>query len=259
MNKSTSFARGVSSKLKDIKYTEYTEEEYIQIANLLATSYDEELSYEVGDFVVYKDNTYECKEQILEGESFTESKWEYLCPYVLVEYPDEGGSTIPFDISAIYQYINDKTAAAQTTATTAATIANSANQTANSANQTAISANQTAISVETRANNGEFDGEDATELYISSSNGNVFKNNSINTVLTVVIRKGSSIITDLTGLVNEYGNDSYLQWYSKSENDLGFVAIPLDDDRISAGGFSLSITSSDVYTKTTFMCELIVQ
>lgn len=46
------------------------------------------------------------KEQILEGEFFTELKWEYLCPYVLVDYPEEDSSTVPFD--ALYQYIEDK-------------------------------------------------------------------------------------------------------------------------------------------------------
>ena len=78
MNKSTSFARGVSSEFKDINYIEHTE----KIANSLATNYNETSTYEVGDFVVYKENVYKCKTFITQGEVFDIDKWEYVCIYV---------------------------------------------------------------------------------------------------------------------------------------------------------------------------------
>ena len=77
MNKSTSFARGVSSEFKDINYIEHTE----KIANSLATNYNETSTYEVGDFVVYKENVYECKTPVTQGEVFDIDKWEYVCIY----------------------------------------------------------------------------------------------------------------------------------------------------------------------------------
>lgn len=79
MNKNTSFDLGISSKLKDIIYVSYTEEEYKKIANLLALPYEPEANYSIGDFVVYKDNVYECKTAIISSGSFDLSKWAYLC------------------------------------------------------------------------------------------------------------------------------------------------------------------------------------
>ena len=43
-------------------------------------------------------------------------------------------------------------------------------------------------------------GEDAVVLRIDSSRGTVFKNDSVNTVLSVVIYKGEQIITTLSAL-----------------------------------------------------------
>ena len=80
MNKNTSFDKGVSSKLKDIEYIEYTEDEYIKIANVLAPPYNEWSVYTVGDFVIYKNNIYECIEDCT-NETFIENKWKYLGTY----------------------------------------------------------------------------------------------------------------------------------------------------------------------------------
>ena len=254
MNKHTSFANSISSKLKNINYVEYTEEEYIQIANSTATSYSDELTYEVGDFVVYKDNTYECIQRITTGESFTLSKWKYLCPYVNPDYPETGISTAVFDISALYQYIDEKTAAAEETAEGASQVANEANTTANEANAKATD-------VETRANNGEFNGRDginATSLKISSSRGNIFKNNSTNTQLSVRVFNGNDIIINQTDLMNVFGANAYLQWYGQSVNESSFTPISRSDSRIGNNGFTFNLAPSDVETKLTLSCELIV-
>ena len=252
MNKHTSFANGISSKLEDIEYIEYTEEEYIRIANILATTYSDELDYEVGDFVVYKDNTYECIERIPVGEEFTESKWLYLCPYVNPDYPETGISTAVFDISALYQYINEKTAAAENTAENAANIASTAD-----ANATA--ALDKATDVETRANNGEFDGADgisATTLKIHSSRGNIFKNNTTNTLLSVRIDYGDVIIYNKTALTNAFGNTANLKWSCQTASADTFTPISPSDPRITNDGFNFRLSSSDVNEKLTLMCEL---
>lgn len=78
MNKSTSFARGVSSEFKDINYIGQTE----KIACSLATDYNETSTYEVGDFVIYKENVYECEIPITQGELFNIGKWRYVCIYI---------------------------------------------------------------------------------------------------------------------------------------------------------------------------------
>lgn len=79
MNKNTSFDLGVSSKLKDIAYISYTKEDYKKIANLLAFPYETGTSYEVGDFVIYKNNIYECIINILLSANFDITNWVYLC------------------------------------------------------------------------------------------------------------------------------------------------------------------------------------
>ena len=101
------------------------------------------------------------------------------------------------------------------------------------------------------------EGEDAIVLQIDSSRGNVFKNSSINTVLTVTIHKGLDIVTDITTLQAEFSNAS-LEWSQKKNDSDTFVVIPQSDSRISESGFKLSVSSSDVDTKTVFKCNLIV-
>ncbi len=78
MNKTTSFARGVSAKLKDLEYVEYTEEEYLYIANQLANNYSVNSTYYIGDFVIYNNSIYECKNNVITPEEFNEDNWAYL-------------------------------------------------------------------------------------------------------------------------------------------------------------------------------------
>ena len=102
------------------------------------------------------------------------------------------------------------------------------------------------------------DGQDAVLLRIESSRGTVFKNNSMNTVLTVVIYKGSQRITDLTKLHSTFGSKAYLQWYWQKIDDSSFGVISVDDSMLSNDGFALTISADKVDTKVTFMCELII-
>ncbi len=100
-------------------------------------------------------------------------------------------------------------------------------------------------------------GEAATTLRIDSSRGTVFKNSSVSTVLTAVIYHGSQRITDLTTLRSVFGSSAHLQWSWQRLNEDRFGVISASDARLSNGGFSFSLGTSDVDTKVTFMCELI--
>lgn len=94
-------------------------------------------------------------------------------------------------------------------------------------------------------------------LRIDSSRGTVFKNNSVSTVLTVAIYKGSERITDVNGMKGAFGLSAYLQWYWQRLDEDRFGVLSADDPKISDGGFTLTLTPEDVDVKVTFMCELI--
>lgn len=102
------------------------------------------------------------------------------------------------------------------------------------------------------------DGEDAVLLRIDSSRGTVFKNNSISTVLSVTIYKGSEQITDIVKLHEVFGSGAYLQWRWQKVDEEEFGVISSDDPTIGNNGFTLTISADDVDTKVTFMCELVV-
>ena len=106
-------------------------------------------------------------------------------------------------------------------------------------------------------NNGQ-NGEDAVLLRIDSSRGTVFENNSVSTVLSAIIFKGSKQISTINQLHEEFGSDAYLQWYCQKINESSFVVISSSDPKIGQNGFTLTITADDVDTKATFKCELIV-
>ena len=173
----------------------------------------------------------------------------YLCAYVNPDYPETGISTAVFDISALYQYIDEKTAAAETTAENAANIASTADA-------NATTALDKATDVETRANNGEFNGVSATTLKIQSSRGNIFKNNSTNTLLSVRVDHGDVAIYNRTTLVNEFGNTANLKWSGQAAGEDVFTPISSSDPRITNNGFNFRLSSSDVNEKLTLMCEL---
>lgn len=100
-------------------------------------------------------------------------------------------------------------------------------------------------------------GEDATTLRIDSSRGTVFKNSAVNTVLSVVIYKGSKRITDSRALLEEFGAGAYLQWHFQKMDEEEFRLISLSDERLKDKGFSFLLSPEDVDTKCVFMCELI--
>lgn len=135
-----------------------------------------------------------------------------------------------------------------------------------SASDDASAAKKKVESLEERANSGEFkgetgkagaDGEDAVTLRIESSRGTVFKNNSVSTVLSVVIYKGSLRITDRDTLYEVFGPAAYLEWSWQRLNETAFGTIVSTDSRIGNNGFTFTLSPEDVDTKVVFMCKLI--
>ena len=99
--------------------------------------------------------------------------------------------------------------------------------------------------------------EITTILQIESSRGTVFKNNSVSTVLSVVISHGSKRITDSTTMKSVFGDNAYLQWKWQKLDEENYSVISSSDSRISDDGFTFTISPEDVEEKVTFMCELI--
>lgn len=100
--------------------------------------------------------------------------------------------------------------------------------------------------------------EITTLLRIESSRGMVFKNDTVATVLSVVIYHGTQRITDSTTMKSVFGNSAYLQWKWQRLDDASFGVISSSDSRFGDNGFTFTLSPDDVDTKVTFMCELIV-
>lgn len=100
--------------------------------------------------------------------------------------------------------------------------------------------------------------EISTLLRIESSRGTVFKNDMVDTVLSVVIYHGSKRITDSAAMKSTFGSGAYLQWKWQRLDDDSFGIISSSDSRFGNDGFTFSLSPKDVDTKITFMCELII-
>ncbi len=108
-----------------------------------------------------------------------------------------------------------------------------------------------------KGNDGR-DGEDAVVLRIDSSRGTVFKNSQITTTLTVAIYYGEKRITNKSELSEVFGAGAYLEWSWQRMDESAFGVISASDSRIKDNGFTFVLTPSDIDTKATFMCKLIV-
>lgn len=91
------------------------------------------------------------------------------------------------------------------------------------------------------------DGENALTLYISSSNGNIFKNGDISTVLSARVFSGSNDVT------NDYDSNAFI-WTRVSSDT---AADDVWNNNHYGGTKQITITSSDVYVRATFFCDLI--
>lgn len=98
--------------------------------------------------------------------------------------------------------------------------------------------------------------EVTTLLHIESSRGTVFKNDQVDTVLSVVIYRGSVVIRDMETLKSVMGDSAYLEWSWQRLNDESYGVISADDERIGNDGFTFALSPDDINTKVTFMCTL---
>jgi hypothetical protein len=100
--------------------------------------------------------------------------------------------------------------------------------------------------------------EISTILCVESSQGFVFKNNTVSTILSVVIYHGKTRITDMKKLKEVFGDSAYIQWKWKRTNEESYGVISSNDSRLINDGFSFKVSPDDVDVNVTFMCELIV-
>jgi len=117
------------------------------------------------------------------------------------------------------------------------------------------------VYMQDRMDSGEFngeDGEDAALVYIHSSEGTAFKNDAVETVLTVVIYYGSITITTQSELESAFGSGTYLQWKVKIHGDSSYSTIPSSDERLSDDGFTFEISPEDVNVQAVFLVEVII-
>ena len=100
-------------------------------------------------------------------------------------------------------------------------------------------------------------GQDAAVLIIDSSEGNVFRDNTGTTDLTVTIFYGNNVIVNSTQMHQYFGAESYLEWEYK-DNINNWVTLLITDPRISDDGFTLTVDAADVYNKSNFRCKLVI-
>lgn len=93
----------------------------------------------------------------------------------------------------------------------------------------------------------QYDGQDAYSVYISSSQGNTFRNGIITTVLTATIYKGG---IDITDKIPDY-NFIWTRVSTDKQSDKSWNAL-------QHTGKKLEITGIDVFRKAVFDCEITI-
>lgn len=112
-------------------------------------------------------------------------------------------------------------------------------------------------SVATKDDINEVRDEITTFLSIESSKGTAFKNNSVSTILSVVIYHGKDRVEDPDRMREVFGSSAYLQWYWQRLDDETYGVISSTDLRFRNEGFQFVLSPDDVDVKTDFRCELI--
>ena len=108
--------------------------------------------------------------------------------------------------------------------------------------------------IQQRADSGEFDG---VVIYINSSEGTAFKNNNINTVLSIVIYHGATEIKNQASLVSDFGTGAYLQWSIRKFGDTDFTIVSSSDSHLSDSGFKYTVGADDIDTQCVFNVQII--
>lgn len=99
-------------------------------------------------------------------------------------------------------------------------------------------------------------GTDAVLLRIDSTRGTAFKNNAISTVLNVTVFHGAHQISTLSDLHASFGPEAYVEWWWRRKDDSAFGVVSAADPRLSADGFSLTVSPADVDEQTVFQAIL---
>lgn len=94
-------------------------------------------------------------------------------------------------------------------------------------------------------------------IYVSSSSGDVLRNNTGFTTLNVTVFYKNQSITNQTDLETEFGSNAFLRWYRKDYGDSSYTVVPPTDTHLSNDGFTYTLYASDVNTQVTFELELI--
>lgn len=98
--------------------------------------------------------------------------------------------------------------------------------------------------------------ETTTILTVSSSNGTKFKDRNTGSVLTVSIQRGNKTITNITELHEAFGDDAFLSWSYRKNNDEGWSSISDTDSRIGQNGFTLTVSPDSYDWENDYKCEL---
>lgn len=99
-------------------------------------------------------------------------------------------------------------------------------------------------------------GSDSVFLQILSSNGNLFKNSTVSTTLTVTIMVAGESICSSRDMYAKFGENAKIEWEQKRFGEQEFTKLDPSDSRLSDNGFILTLVPKDVYTQTVFNCGL---
>ena len=100
---------------------------------------------------------------------------------------------------------------------------------------------------------------DSATLVITSTNGNLFKNGAESTVLQVaVFPNGGGRLDTIAGVRERFGAGAYVEWRWKHDADGTWGTLATDDPHLSNGGMWLTVTPTDVASKTSFEASLVV-
>lgn len=99
-------------------------------------------------------------------------------------------------------------------------------------------------------------GSDAIMLNIHSSNGNIFKNTTTSTTLTVEIIFGNVMITSSKDLYLYFGGNAKIVWQQKKRGETSYSNIAESDPRLSDNGFIFTISADDLKLETVYNCLL---
>ena len=86
--------------------------------------------------------------------------------------------------------------------------------------------------------------------------GSAFKNDQIDTVMSVVIYRGSDVITTQAQMVEAFGSTSYLEWSVRKYGESSYTIVLSSDSHLSDGGFKYTVGPSDIDTQAVFQVAL---